>query len=136
MQSKKISLQLIFTFIASTLAFTNSLFAGETIKAQPGLFRLLSAEILEKDAYNLGASFEFFQQGGLLKDSFDSTIRRSQGLLGFGYALTENIQLSGNGGFTITSKRPRQASTTASASETIDLVRMAMAIMVMRICAA
>ncbi len=98
--------------------------AAYSYKAQPGQVRLLGAEVLEAGDYNLQTSFQFFQQDELLEDTDRSTVRRTQGYLGFGYALTPNIHLSGSGGFSIASRKPTRATTGATTGgETIDLLK-------------
>lgn len=107
-------------FFLPTLCFASS----ETITAQKGVFRLLSADINEEAAYHFRTSVQFFQQGGLLKDVSDSTVRATQATLGVGYALLPNLHLSAHGGFKLTTREPEIAVGGVSpGAESVDMVK-------------
>lgn len=96
--------------------------SSETLKGQKGLFRLMSADILEPGDYHFRTSLEYFQQADLLKDLEKSDVQRTKATLGFGYALTPNVLLSAHAGFDIASRTPKTVGTT-SGTENINLVK-------------
>jgi len=117
----KLSVALLSVLLPS-ISFANS---SETINAQKGLFRLLSADVNEEAAYHFRTSVQYFQQSDLLKDTNGSTVRATQATLGFGYALTPHIHLSAHGGFKLTTSEPEVITVGAvnPGSESIDVVK-------------
>lgn len=118
--------------ILPLILFSTPIFASETtsetLDARKGLFRLLSAEVLEKGAYHFRTSMEFFEQSDLLKDTEESKVRDTKANLAFGYALTPYLLLSGQGGFNIASRTPKAAAGSVSAgSDSINLIRGSLA---------
>ena len=112
----------VFSILSARDASAN-IRSSETIRAQKGLFRLMSADINEASAYHFRTSLEYFQQKDLLKDIDDSTIKDTKATLGFGYSLTPHIHLNAHGGFNIASSTPSPASTTATGGQSIDLIK-------------
>ncbi|MDB5037991.1 MAG: hypothetical protein JWQ35_1519, partial [Bacteriovoracaceae bacterium] len=113
---------LSFLFLSSIVSASER--TSETLDARRGLYRLLSADSLEKDSYHFITSMQFFQQDGMLKDTENSSVRDTKTTLGFGYALTPHIQLSANGGFNIASRTPRAAvNGGSSGTDAIDIVQ-------------
>lgn len=94
---------------ALTLSLAAPLHAdsSETIYARKGLFRLLSADINEEDAYHFRTSVQYFQQSDLLKDVDNSTVRSTNAMLAFGYALLPQVHISAHGGFRLTTREPQ-----------------------------
>jgi len=71
----------------------------ETVRAERGLYRLMSADINEEDAYHFRTSIQYFFQSDLLKDTNESSIQGTEATLGFGYALLPQVHLNIHGGF-------------------------------------
>lgn len=122
----KLSVALL-SLLAPTLIVAES---SETITAQKGLFRLLSADVNEQAAYHFRTAIQYFQQADLIKDSNESTIRATQASLGFGYALTPHIHLNAYGGFKLTTREPEVISVgqVNPGTESIDIVKSGLAV--------
>ncbi len=124
-----VGLVFILTGLSNVLhADSNS---SETLTAQKGLFRLLSADVNEQDEYHFRTSVQYFYQRDLLKDSQNSTVDASEATLGFGYALLPEIHLSAFGGFKRTTSEPDVGSTgpgLSAGSQTINHVRGGVAV--------
>lgn len=90
----------LFSFVFSVPVYSGER-SSETLNARKGVFRLLSADVNERLEYNFRTSMQYFQQKGLLEDSatLNSTVKRTKAVLGFGFALLENIYLNGHLGF-------------------------------------
>lgn len=113
-------LQPILTHGAST---------SETIDSRRGLFRLLSADINEPDAYNFKTSVQYSYHKDLLKDIDESTVQSTEAGLAFGYALLPQLQLAAHGGFRTIERRPQEANSSANpANESVALATMGAAV--------
>jgi hypothetical protein len=104
--------------------------SSETLSARKGVFRLLSADIHEQDAYHFRTSVEFFQQNDLLKDTDESQVRTTQATLAFGYALLPQIHLSAHGGFRFSTREPEVITQNplAGGSEAIETIKGGVAV--------
>ncbi len=112
---KNISIRIVFGLSLVLLvpkAFAAA--ASETLYSEPGVFRIISAETLQKESYHIKASFEYTKQDGLLKDADESEILNSNARVGAGFALFEWLHFSGYAALKLVKRTP-QGTTTGSA---------------------